>query len=190
MPLPLDAIRAGLSTFDSTPELTPGRFNVLEANGTTVIVDYAHNVSAVAALIEAIKPFPAQRRRIVFSAAGDRRDEDVIRQMELIGDAFDSVVLHETSDRRGRPEGEIFSLLRRGLVTGARISETIEACDEADAVRIALEELRDGDLLVIQPDVIDRVLHQVRSFLAETPLKIALEPVPFGVEVAYALPVD
>ncbi len=188
--LPLDAIRAGLSTFDSTPEQTPGRFNVLEANGATVIVDYAHNVSAVAALVDAVKPFPASRRRIVFSAAGDRRDEDIIRQMEMIGDVFDSVVLHETSDRRGKPEGEIFALLRRGLVTGARVSETLEAADESDAVRIVLDDLRDGDLVVIQPDVIDRVLRQVQKSLADVPVKMALEPVPFGVEVAYALPVD
>ena len=83
MGIPLDVIRMALATFAGDTQQAPGRFNVLEANGATVIVDYGHNPSAVAALIEALEVFPHKRRSIVFSAEGDRRDEHILRQMEL-----------------------------------------------------------------------------------------------------------
>ncbi|MBV8228904.1 MAG: hypothetical protein JO329_02860, partial [Planctomycetaceae bacterium] len=139
--------------------------------GATVIVDYGHNPSAVAALIEALEVFPHERRLIVFSAEGDRRDEHILRQMELLGEAFDTVILYEYPDRRGRAEGEILALLHQGLVTGTRVSETLDVADEPAAVALALQMLEPGDLLVIQPKEIDDVLADVTRALAEGPPK-------------------
>jgi cyanophycin synthetase len=169
--LPLDLIRMGLATFTSSAQQTPGRFNVLEANGATVIIDYGHNPSAVAALVEALEMFPHQRRSIIFSAEGDRRDEDIIRQTEILGDAFDSVILYEYPNRRGRAEGEILALLKEGLATGSRLSETIEVANEPAAVDLALRSLEPGDLLVVQPKEIDDVVSEVIRFLETTPPK-------------------
>ncbi|MHC5545023.1 glutamate ligase domain-containing protein, partial [Singulisphaera rosea] len=157
MNIPFDQIRQGLSTFSSSANQTPGRFNVLEANGATVIIDYGHNPSAVTALVEAIEMFPQKRRSIVFSAEGDRRDEDIIRQTEILGDAFDSVILYEYPNRRGREEGEILALLKQGLATGSRLTETLDVPDEPSAIELALRSLESGDLLVIQPKEIDDV---------------------------------
>ncbi|MBV8555413.1 MAG: cyanophycin synthetase [Planctomycetaceae bacterium] len=167
----LDVIRMALATFVGDTHQAPGRFNVLEANGATVIVDYGHNPSAVAALIEALEVFPHERRLIVFSAEGDRRDEHILRQMELLGEAFDTVILYEYPDRRGRAEGEILALLHQGLVTGTRVSETLDVADEPAAVALALQMLEPGDLLVIQPKEIDDVLADVTRALAEGPPK-------------------
>src|SRR5262249_27010385 len=38
--LPHAVINAGLESFDAAPEITPGRFNVLDAGDATVIVDF------------------------------------------------------------------------------------------------------------------------------------------------------
>src|ERR687894_1631117 len=38
-----DAIGQGLRTFGATPEDNPGRLHVYDLNGSTVILDYAHN---------------------------------------------------------------------------------------------------------------------------------------------------
>lgn len=89
----------------------PGRFNWSEIAGTTVIVDYGHNASALTALIEAIEQFPHPLRTIVYSAAGDRRDCDMVRQGEILGAAFNRVILYEDHYLRGRPAGEIMELL-------------------------------------------------------------------------------
>ena len=75
---------------------------MLEIDGATVVVDYGHNPSALLALIEALEQFPHERRMCVYSAAGDRRDCDMVRQGELLGDAFDNVILYEDHYLRGR----------------------------------------------------------------------------------------
>src|SRR5262249_18580347 len=45
--LPLPEIQAGLETFEPVLEQVPGRFNLLEYKGATVVMDYAHNISAL-----------------------------------------------------------------------------------------------------------------------------------------------
>ena len=71
------------------------------------MLDYGHNSSALLALVDAIAVFPHQRRLTVFTAAGDRRNEDIIRQGEIIGDHFDFIILYEDACRRGRTDGEV-----------------------------------------------------------------------------------
>src|SRR5262249_29169402 len=90
-----EVIRAGLESFESTVDGTPGRFNLLEVHGATVVLDYGHNVSSLRAVLEALAPLPHARRSAVYTAAGDRRDADLLGQAEPVGDAFDRVILDE-----------------------------------------------------------------------------------------------
>src|SRR5207248_9529009 len=53
--VPCEQIRAGLETFASDMESAPGRFNLLTVNGAAVIMDYGHNPSSLASLIEALE---------------------------------------------------------------------------------------------------------------------------------------
>ena len=138
---------------------------VVEA-GATVIVDYGHNVSALSAIVEAIEQFPHERRTVVYSAAGDRRDEDLLRQGEMLGEAFDRVILYEDHYIRGREEGDIMRLFREGLTKGARVSDVQEFKGNLKAIESVLREARAGDLLVIQADVVDEVMVFLNRFLA------------------------
>jgi cyanophycin synthetase len=148
----------------------PGRFNVMEINGATVVIDYGHNVSALVALIDAIEAFPHQRRSIVYSAAGDRRDCDMVRQGELLGDAFDRVFVYEDHYKRGRRDGEIIALFREGLAHTNRVGEIHDYQGAVKAVESALRAVRPGELLVLQADVIDETLDFVRRYTkAKTP---------------------
>ncbi|HEV3162618.1 MAG TPA: cyanophycin synthetase [Isosphaeraceae bacterium] len=162
----LPSIRAGLESFVGDIQHTPGRFNVLHAEGATVILDYGHNTSALAALIDAIAAFPHQRRSTVFSVAGDRRDEDIVRQGEIIGDAFDRVHIYEDACNRGRADGDIIAFLRRGLEASTRVSEITETRGELVTIDVALNALQPGDLLVIQPDQVELTLSYVQRALA------------------------
>ncbi|MBX6311504.1 MAG: cyanophycin synthetase, partial [Isosphaeraceae bacterium] len=162
----LDAIRAGLRSFSGDATQAPGRFNVLEADGATVIVDFAHNASALAALAAALDRFPKRRRSIVYSAAGSRTDADIIAQGRALGEAFDHVLLYEGDCNYNRPDGEVIALLRRGLAEGRRVSEIRETRGERAAIATALETLRPGDLLVIGPESIEESLAFVRRRLA------------------------
>jgi cyanophycin synthetase len=106
--VPLQTIRQGLQSFAARMGVVPGRFNVLEGNGATVVLDYGHNTSALEAVIEALDQLPHRRRSIVYSGSGDRRDVDLVRQGELLGDAFDRVILYEDPRYlRGLQEGQM-----------------------------------------------------------------------------------
>jgi cyanophycin synthetase len=161
--LPLAEIRAGLENFIPGMDGAPARFNLLQVRGALVVLDYGHNVSAVRCLIEALDHLPHSPRSIVYSAAGDRRDVDMVRQAELLGDAFDRVILYEDTYLRGRAEGEIFGLFRKGLSGRKRVREVQEIRGGILAVDAALDALRPGQLLVIQPDLILDTVEHIRN---------------------------
>jgi cyanophycin synthetase len=91
-----------VESFAANLDQSPGRFNLLEIRGALVVIDYGHNSSALLALVEAIEKLPHQKRTIVYSTAGDRRDCDIIRQGQLIGQNFDHAILFEDHYLRGR----------------------------------------------------------------------------------------
>jgi len=160
---PAEDIRAGVASFSGDPQSLPGRFNVLNLRGGTVVIDDCHNSSALTALARVLDPFPAKRRTIVYSVEGDRRDEDIIRQGQLLGDLFDGVILYESRWRCGRAEGEIPRLLREGIARGKRVSEFSEIPSPADAVREGLRRIAAGELMVIQCDSIEETLRLVQE---------------------------
>jgi cyanophycin synthetase len=164
--VPCEAIRVALESFAADLEKVPGRFNLLEIEGATVIVDYGHNASALACLIEAMNEFPHRRRLAVYSTAGDRRDCDLVRMGALLGDAFDHVILYEDHYLRGRKEGEIIALFRKGLAGGRRVSTVEEVRGAVKAMEVGLAAARPGDLLLVQADVIDETIDFFQRQLA------------------------
>ena len=59
--------------------------------------------STVAAMpLATINAMPAQRRSVVISGAGDRRDSDIRDQTVILGAAFDDVILYQDAAQRGR----------------------------------------------------------------------------------------
>jgi cyanophycin synthetase len=161
----LQTIRNGLLSFGTDLKTLPGRFNLFDLDGRTVVIDYGHNVSSLEAIIEAIDQFPHLRRTVLYSAAGDRRDEDFIRQGELLGHHFDRVILYEDHYLRGRPDGEIMRLFRQGAERGGRRSQIEEIKGWANAMRHALRTVPVGELLLIQADVVDETVDFVKRYL-------------------------
>jgi cyanophycin synthetase len=187
--VPMPTLVEALSTFASDPQTAPARFNVFHHGGATIVVDYGHNASALLALGEALAQFPHERRSIIFTVAGDRRDVDIVRQGEVVGDLFDFVVLYEDACRRGRADGEVTALVRQGLAQGRRASGTYETRGERNAVNYALENLKPGDLLIIQADQVELTLRWVQSFLSEQPTWTEPELAPDRM-VAIAVAID
>ncbi len=164
--LNVDSLCLGLETFASEMDVVPGRFNLLEIEGATVVVDYGHNPASLRALMEALEILPHRRRLAVYSTAGDRRDEDMIRQGRILGGAFDRVYLYEDQYTRGRPPGEIMTLFRRGLADGPRVREVRDYHGFFRAAEDALRSVEPGDLLVVQADAIDDTIDFIRGYLA------------------------
>ncbi|MFM7026985.1 MAG: cyanophycin synthetase [Limnohabitans sp.] len=161
--VPWDAIAQGLATFISDVQGVPGRFNVFDYKGATLIADYGHNPDAIQALVDAVDNMPAQKRVVVISGAGDRRDEDIRDQTRILGTAFDEVVLYQDACQRGRADGEVVALLREGLEGAARARhiETIQG--EFNAIDVALQRLSTGDLCLILIDQVEEALAYINE---------------------------
>ena len=122
------------------------------------------------ALVGAIDNMPATastRRSVVISGAGDRRDEDIRQQTEILGDAFDQVVLYQDQCQRGRADGEVLALLQLGLRNAKRTTDIREIHGEFLAIDTALAELRSGDLCLILIDQIEEALGHIAKRVAE-----------------------
>ncbi|GAB2878138.1 cyanophycin synthetase [Uliginosibacterium flavum] len=162
-----DAIRTGLASFVNDSDNAPGRFNVFDYKGSTVIADYGHNPDAMLALVRAVEGMPAKRRSVVISGAGDRRDEDIRQQTEILGAAFDSVILYQDACQRGRADGEVIGLLRAGLAGANRTSVVEEINGEFIAIDRALEQLNPGDLCLILIDQVEEALAHIAKRVAD-----------------------
>ncbi len=160
------ALRAGMRSFVNDAQTVPGRFNVFDHRGATVIADYGHNPDAIAALTQAVEAMPARRRFVVISAAGDRRDEDIRLQTEILGGAFDEVILYEDQCQRGRCDGEVVALLRQGLADATRTSRVQELRGEFLAIDTALDALEPGDLCLVLIDQVEEALAHIASRVA------------------------
>jgi cyanophycin synthetase len=167
--VPAEVIRAGLESFAPSLECSPGRFNVLSIHGATVVVDYGHNPSALKSVLEAIASFQAARRTVVYSAAGDRRDSDMIEQGRILGDHFDRVLLYEGGYVRGRQQGDIIKLFETGLSHGTRVKEKTGFASWKAAAENALQGARPGDCLLIQADEVDETVAFFRDYVSRLP---------------------
>jgi cyanophycin synthetase len=114
-------------------------------------------------LAEAVERIATGKRVVVISGAGDRRDEDIRRQTEILGGTFDEVILYQDACQRGRADGEVIGLLRQGLVGASRVRH-VEAIDgEFIAIDRGLERLATGDLCLVLIDQVQEALAHLKA---------------------------
>jgi cyanophycin synthetase len=141
-------ITACLSTFVSNRRNNPLRANSFDVRGVRVIVDYAHNPAAYAALGEMGASMGASRVVAVLTAPGDRRQEDLRDIGRTCARAFHALVVYE-SDGRGRPPGET----ARVILDGARNENDGQhqhhcKLNMHEALRFGLTLCHEGDVLI------------------------------------------
>jgi cyanophycin synthetase len=164
--IPWDTLRLGLARFSNDTDNAAGRFNLFHFRGATVIADYGHNPDAMLALVQAVQAMPASRRSVVISGAGDRRDQDIRQQTEILGDTFEEVVLFEDQCQRGRQDGEVIALLRQGLAQAQKTIHTTEIRGEFLAIDTAMDRLAPGELCLILVDQVDEAMAHITRRVA------------------------
>jgi cyanophycin synthetase len=157
--------------------MAPGRLNMFELDGYRVVVDYAHNAPAVEALGAFVdrlaEPSPGSgkalvsgRRIGVIATAGDRRDADIRQIGRVAARYFDSIVIREDANNRGRPRGGTAALIEEGvkaaIAKGARCTEVEVIVDEMEATRHALDAGREGDVVVVCVDYANNVWKELQ----------------------------
>ncbi len=169
MGLKLDAIRAGLRTFDSTFFQAPGRMNVFNEHPFKVLFDYGHNAHAVAAMADLAKRLDVSGRRLVVVAGpGDRRDEDLREIARAVAGGFDHYICRRDDGLRGRAPDEVPKLIAATLREHGVPDERISLIpDEQEAIDAGLRMAQPGDVLLIFADALVRSWKQVIKFKPE-----------------------
>jgi cyanophycin synthetase len=165
----LDDIRHGLRTFNSTIFQAPGRMNVFDEHPFRVILDYGHNAAAIQSIGQLVDRLEVGGRRIcVLAAPGDRRDEDIRAIAQAAAGHFDHYICKADDNRRGRGEDEVPQMLRAQLLEDGERDDVIEVIPgEPTAVTASLEMAREGDLVVIFGDDIQRCWKQIAGHEVE-----------------------
>jgi cyanophycin synthetase len=141
-------ISDGLRSFVSDFKHNPLRTNVFDVEGVTVIVDYAHNSAAYAALAETARALSPGRLVGVVAAPGDRRDSDLVDIGATCASGFDELVVFET-ENRGRASGTVAARLVEGIRVAKFEEDHLKVeLNVHEAIRAGLARCEPGDVLV------------------------------------------
>lgn len=172
--LEIGQIADGLASFVSDNARNPLRANVYDVRGVKVVVDYAHNPAAYAALGQTARGMSTRRTVAVITAPGDRRDEDLAQIGETCGSAFDEVIVYESpGEHRGRRPGDRAALMAAGAIrtsTAVHLELTSTA-----ALRLALTRCQPGDVMLFATGTsVTELVEALRGFDPDSADGIAL----------------
>ncbi|MBC8345607.1 MAG: Mur ligase [Candidatus Marinimicrobia bacterium] len=159
----------GLKNFTNSFENNPGRCNYFEKNGISILMDFAHNPHGIGALLELATRFPAQRKLILMSQAGDRSNSDI---QNLVQESMvlnpDQVHIAEMGENylRGRQPGEVSQVFKNAFISLGLNEKSIELYpDNPKGVQAALDWAKKGDfLLLLVLDKMDKVKKIIDQF--------------------------
>jgi UDP-N-acetylmuramoyl-L-alanyl-D-glutamate--2,6-diaminopimelate ligase len=118
-------------------QLVPGH-----PKGAAVYIDYAHTPDALENVLKAVQPHTARKAVCLFGCGGDR-DKGKRPIMGKIAERFsDDIIV--TDDN---PRSEDAAVIRKEILAGAPNAREIPG--RREAIRAAIKELEEGDVLVI-----------------------------------------
>jgi cyanophycin synthetase len=141
-------IARALRLFVPSAKNIPGRLNAFQLSNYTLMVDYAHNPHGLTALGSLISQWEASYKVGIISAAGDRRDVDIINIGKAAAAVFDKIIIRIDEDRRGREVSEINNLLTQGIRMVKPDMPVELIPDEIEAVKYAINDIPQGSLIV------------------------------------------
>lgn len=146
----IKTIHQALSQFYTDTVSNPGRFNVFDVKNFKVIIDYGHNIDGYIKVLKGLKQIKGNRLIGVIGIPGDRTDLSILKVGEISGKYFDFTYIKEDKDLRGRKEGEVADLLKKGCSLGGlnEGSMEIELC-EITALNKAMENAEAGDIIIV-----------------------------------------
>ena len=110
--------------------------------GGAVYVDYAHKPGALEAVLTTLRPHATRHLVVVFGCGGDRDRGKRPMMGEIATRLADRVVVTDDNPRSEAP-----AAIRSEIL--AKAPGAVEVGDRAEAIRVAMGELKAGDLLVI-----------------------------------------
>lgn len=166
-----DIIEEGLSTFYGDDKQNAGRFNTYDLNGVTVVLDYGHNIEGYKAVLSGVKNLKYKRLVGIVGVPGDRTDSSTIEVGRICGANFDVIYVKEDEDRRGRKPLETADLLIEGIKKNEFKEDNLSiVLDEEEALRIALDNSKKGDLIIVFFDKFKPLIETINNRKINNPI--------------------
>lgn len=166
--IPIEDVRRGLQSFDSSAERNDGRLNVYDLDGVKVILDFAHNESGLTNLLALANSFAGNKGRVVsiIGTAGDRLDEHLRSLGRIASEHSDRIIIKETTKYlRGRSsQAEMTNLFVEGITAVGDTPFEVSS-GELESIESALAHATPGDVVAMMcieegPHVRDRLLER------------------------------
>lgn len=161
----IEDIRTGLETFIPSPGQTPGRMNVFKFQHFELLVDYAHNPHGLRAIGRFLEKTEGTPKVGIITAAGDRRDEDIVEFGEVAGNIFDGIIIRHDKNLRGRKDEELTNLLLQGIRNVAPDKPVKIIQDEMEALAYAIENATHGCHITLCSDEIAKAVELAKTYL-------------------------
>jgi cyanophycin synthetase len=158
----IEIIRQGVRTFKPSVEQAPGRMNLFDLGSHHALVDYAHNPAGYQAVGDFVRNWEGERVGVI-GGPGDRRDDDLILLGQLSAQIFDYIIVKEDDDKRGRAEGEVASLIIKGITQENPEKHYEMILDESTALNFGLNKVKEGGLVVIFPESVTRAINLIQE---------------------------
>lgn len=140
----IDAAVHGIASVDRVR----GRFEVIEAAGLRIIVDYAHTPEGLEALLDSVRRVtPEGRITIVFGCGGDRDQDKRPAMGAAAATRADRVVITSDNPRREDPQ-TIADQILSGIDQQRRDRVVVEL-DRRRAIARAIADAHPGDVIVV-----------------------------------------
>lgn len=121
----------------------PGRLEIIgERNGGLAIVDYAHKPEALAAALDACRPFATGRLISVFGCGGDRDKGKRPIMGRISVERADITIVTDDNPRSEQP-----AQIRKEILSGAVGAREIG--DRAEAIATAIAMMTPGDVVLV-----------------------------------------
>lgn len=158
-------LKEALIGFIPSPEHTPGRLNVFETDGITIMIDYVHNPGGFRAIKKFISQLDANKRIGIITGVGDRRDEDIVNIGKLAAEIFDELIIRQDKDLRGRADTNMYALLEQGIKSVKPDMPFIHIPDEKEALAYAIEHAGKGAFILMSSEKPDETVPFVREYI-------------------------
>jgi cyanophycin synthetase len=157
----IEDIKVAIESFIPSPSTTPGRLNMFNFNKFDLLLDYAHNPAGLRALHKYVEKLDGTPKVGIVAGVGDRRKEDNFELGQIAAEMFDEVIIRQDRNLRGKEEQQLIDEIKAGIVDVDPNKPLKIIRNENEAIQYAVENAKEGSLVVISSDVVPDALNMV-----------------------------
>ena len=157
----IEDIKVAIESFIPSPSQTPGRLNMFNFNKFDVLLDYAHNPAGLRALHNYVEKLDGSPKVGIVAGVGDRRKQDNFELGQISAQMFDEIIIRQDRNLRGKDEKELINEIKDGILDVNPNIPLKIIKKESEAIQYAVENAKEGSLIVVSSDVVPAALNIV-----------------------------